>query len=180
MGFLANARFAEYLATAHTSLTAEGDNRVLMHKIVKDMTQAVTKNGYQIPKPKLNVVAQIGTMDNVADLEYLSDLLRYRQVRLCEDLLAKENALRKKGVSPYDVSMMNTSNLIQDLAQVYGERRMVDSCIEWLSSITTAYDKKVMNAVFRVAAIDVVKRDLGWFIKEKAIKPQAAANLMIA
>jgi acyl-CoA oxidase len=49
MGFLANARFAEYLACAHTTLTAEGDNRVLMHKIVKDMTNAVTKSGYKMP-----------------------------------------------------------------------------------------------------------------------------------
>jgi len=65
MGFLANARFSEYLACAHTALTAEGDNRVLMHKIVKDMTNAVTKNGYKIPQPKLNVKTQIGTMDDV-------------------------------------------------------------------------------------------------------------------
>ena len=37
MGFLSSSRFAEYLAGAHTALTAEGDNRVLMHKIVKDL-----------------------------------------------------------------------------------------------------------------------------------------------
>lgn len=135
---MSNARFAEYLACAHTGLTAEGDNRVLMHKIVKDMTKAVVKDGYQIPKPKLNVKTQIGTMDHVASLEYLSDLLRYRQVRLCEDLIAKETRLRKEGVSAYDVSMMHTSNLIQDLSQVYGERRMVDCCIDWLNSISGA------------------------------------------
>jgi len=41
MGFLSNARFAEYLAVAHTALTAEGDCRVLMHKIVKDLTTEV-------------------------------------------------------------------------------------------------------------------------------------------
>ena len=41
MGFLSNSRFAEYLACAHTALTAEGDNRVLMHKIVKDLLKAV-------------------------------------------------------------------------------------------------------------------------------------------
>lgn len=95
-------------------------------------------------------------------------------------MIAKENALRKQGVSAYDVSMMHTSNLIQDLAQTYGDRRMLDACIDWVNSISAAHDKKVMQGVFRVSAIDVVKRDLAWYVKEKAIKPAAAANLIIA
>jgi len=37
LGYLANSKFADYLATAHAALTAEGDNRVLMVKIMKDM-----------------------------------------------------------------------------------------------------------------------------------------------
>jgi acyl-CoA oxidase len=36
MGYLSVAKFGDYLAIAHTCLTAEGDNRVLMTKIVKD------------------------------------------------------------------------------------------------------------------------------------------------
>lgn len=180
MGFLSNARFAEWLACAHTSLTAEGDNRVLMHKIVKDLTKAVVKDGFKMPQPKLNVKAQIGTMDDVSALEYLSDLMKYRQMRLCEDLIAKETALRKQGVSAYDVGMMHTSLLIQDLAQAYGESRMLDSCIDWVSKISPAHDKKVMSGVFRVSAIDAIKKDLAWYVKEKAIKPAAAANLIVA
>ena len=37
-----------------------------------------------------------------------------------------------------------------------------------------------METVFRVFALDCVKRDLAFYVKEKAIKPQAAANLIIA
>jgi acyl-CoA oxidase len=36
-GYLACNRFGEYMALAHAGMTAEGDNRVLMIKIVKDM-----------------------------------------------------------------------------------------------------------------------------------------------
>lgn len=36
MGYLSVAKFGDYLAMAHASVTAEGDNRVLMTKIVKD------------------------------------------------------------------------------------------------------------------------------------------------
>jgi hypothetical protein len=92
--------------------------------------------------------------------------------------MAKEAAMQKKGVSNYDIAMMGTSNLIQDLAQSYGERRIIDCCIEWVNTITPAHDKKVMDTVFRVFALDCIKRDLGWYVKEKAIKPQAGANLI--
>lgn len=37
-----------------------------------------------------------------------------------------------------------------------------------------------MEVIFRVFAIDCVKRDLSFYVKEKAIKSTAAANLIIA
>ena len=82
MGFLSSSRFAEYLACAHTSITAEGDNRVLMHKIVKAILTAVAKKQYSLPQPKLNVKSQIGTMLDLAHLDLLSDLFRFRQITL--------------------------------------------------------------------------------------------------
>ncbi len=36
MGYLALSKFSDYIALAHAGVTAEGDNRVLMTKIVKD------------------------------------------------------------------------------------------------------------------------------------------------
>ena len=89
-------------------------------------------------------------------------------------------SLKQSGMSDYDVNMMGTSELIQDLAQVYGERRMFDSCIDWLATIPSAQDRKKMETVFRVAALDCIKRDLSFYVKEKAIKPTAASNLIIA
>jgi hypothetical protein len=94
--------------------------------------------------------------------------------------MAKSVSLKKGGMTDYEVNMMGTSELIQDLAMAYAERRMIDCCIDWLAGIEAAHDKKVMEAVFRVAALDCIKRDLGFYIKEKAIKPQAGANLIIA
>lgn len=86
MGFLSSSRFAEYLACSHTCLTAEGDNRVLMHKIVKDLLNAVSKKKHELPKPRLNIKTQVGTMQDVSSLELISDLLRYRQIALCEQI----------------------------------------------------------------------------------------------
>jgi acyl-CoA oxidase len=36
-GYLACNKFGDYIALSHAAMTAEGDNRVLMTKIVKDM-----------------------------------------------------------------------------------------------------------------------------------------------
>jgi len=49
MGYLSVSRFHDYLAGAHTALTAEGDNRVLMIKIVKDMITGIAKKTWKLP-----------------------------------------------------------------------------------------------------------------------------------
>ena len=43
-GFLSANQFGEGVAAAHAALTAEGDNRVLMVKVVKDMLTIFNKN----------------------------------------------------------------------------------------------------------------------------------------
>ena len=43
-GYLSVSRFADYLATAHAAVTAEGDNRVLMTKVTKDYLTNVLRN----------------------------------------------------------------------------------------------------------------------------------------
>lgn len=49
-GFLSCNRFGDYLALAHAAMTAEGDNRVLMTKIVKDMMSNIKKKRSALPK----------------------------------------------------------------------------------------------------------------------------------
>jgi len=119
-------------------------------------------------------------MDDVTELEYLSDLFRFRLQTLCTKLIAKNAELKSQGMSAYDINMMATSDLIQDLAQAYAERRTIDCCVDFLAGVQPAHDNKVMGAVFRVFALGCVKRDLSFYINEKAIKPQAGANLLIA
>lgn len=65
MGYLAHSKFGDYIAMAHSALTAEGDNRVLMVKICKDMITNVRKFGHKLPEPSLNVQTQIGTFLDV-------------------------------------------------------------------------------------------------------------------
>ena len=49
-GYLSVNKFGDFIAIAHAALTAEGDNRVLMVKVVKDMITNVTKKGHKLPQ----------------------------------------------------------------------------------------------------------------------------------
>lgn len=48
-GYLSVNKFGDYISIAHAALTAEGDNRVLMVKIVKDMITRIEKLGKTLP-----------------------------------------------------------------------------------------------------------------------------------
>jgi len=75
-------------------------------------------------------------MVDVTAIELLSDLFRFRQIVLLQQLAYKSAALIKAGMTEYEVAMMGTSELIQDLAQSYGERHILDSCIDFLNSLS--------------------------------------------
>ena len=49
-GFLSANKFGEAIAGAHAAMTAEGDNRVLMVKIVKDYITNITKGHTKLPE----------------------------------------------------------------------------------------------------------------------------------
>ena len=49
-GYLSFNRFGEYMAIAHASMPAEGDNRVLMTKIVKDLMTNIGRKVSNLPK----------------------------------------------------------------------------------------------------------------------------------
>jgi acyl-CoA oxidase len=101
MGYLAVNKFAAYLACAHASITAEGDNRVLMVKVCKDLMTNVARNGFKFPATKLNVTAQIGTFMDVTQLDTLVDLLRFREKALFAKLVTRMGDYEKAGKSKY-------------------------------------------------------------------------------
>jgi len=78
MGYLAVSRFGEHIALAHASLTAEGDNRVLMVKIVKDMLTNIGKKLSKLPEPTLNT-KQTGSFMDVTQIDTIVDLFRFRE-----------------------------------------------------------------------------------------------------
>lgn len=128
-GYLSHNKFGDYIAIAHSALTAEGDNRVLMVKICKDMMTNILKKGHKLPQLKQCPFRQIAKQADVTQLDTLLDLLKYRETVLFQKLVADSKNLKDAKVSGYNILMRETSDVMQDLAQAYGERHTLEYCI---------------------------------------------------
>jgi len=121
-GYLSVNKFGDYLAIAHAGLTAEGDNRVLMVKICKDMMTNIRKNGFKLPQMSQCPFRQIAKADDITTLQTLLDLLKYRETVLYNQLVEGNKKMLQEGKSSYNILMRETSDVMQGLAMVYGER----------------------------------------------------------
>lgn len=74
--------------------------------------------------------------------------------------------------------MREVSDPIQDLAMAYGERNTIEACLTFIQSLKNAENKRIMEVVFRVFAIDILKNDLGFFMARGAISKAAAVHLI--
>lgn len=81
-GYLSVNKFGDYLAVAHAGLTAEGDNRVLMVKICKDMQTNITKKGHLLPQMSMCPFRQIAILEDITELAVLLDMLIFREISL--------------------------------------------------------------------------------------------------
>lgn len=76
--------------------------------------------------------------------------------------------------------MREVSDVIQDLALAYGERNTIEACLVFLGKLKNAENVKVMTTAFRVFAIDIVKRDLGFYLVQGAVSRAASKHLIAA
>ena len=122
-GYLACNRFGEYINLAHASMTAEGDNRVLMIKIVKDLMSNIASKKSQLPKMTLCPKNQLPHLMDVIQLDILLNLHKYREIVLFKKLTTTlEKRTKQDKANPFEVLMFEVSDLVQSLAQAYGER----------------------------------------------------------
>lgn len=100
-------------------MTAEGDNRVLMVKVVKDMLVNHFKKGFKLPVFEDLVIVKT---EQVLNLNNLLNLLKRRENVVFSGLVEKMAKLKDSGKSQYDILMFYVSDEFQELALVYGER----------------------------------------------------------
>ena len=129
--YLSHSTIPEGLVSAHSSMTAEGDNRVLMQKVVKDIFSDMQKKQHKLPKLTMCPIRQIPNLKSIKPLEVLKNMIFYREQSIIKSfgkLLQKK--IMEEGKKFFDVWMYEVSDQIQELALAYGHRYMLEAAIE--------------------------------------------------
>ena len=174
-GYLAYNRICEGIAGGHSGMTAEGDNRVLMQKIVKDVLQHTQKQQHRMPQMTKCPVREIPGLDSVADLETLVNLVYYREnleIQQMSELLQKK--LMTEGKKFYDVWMFEVSDNIQSFAQAFGERIRVESAMRVLSNCSHQQTKEALSKAIRLHCLQLVRKNLDWYMVNGVITKKSA------
>ena len=66
--------------SSHSGMTAEGDNRVLMQKVVKDILSDMQKGIHDLPEMTQCPKREIPTKTSVADFETLKNLMFWKEI----------------------------------------------------------------------------------------------------
>ena len=98
------------MGATHAAITAEGDNKVLMIKVVKDMLSLFMKTPEYFYNGEDVCLISKG---DLFCLKKLSQLFELREKRNLEKLINKMTTLKSQGLSNYDILMMNTSDEVQ-------------------------------------------------------------------
>ena len=59
----------------------------------------------------------------------------------------------------------------------YGERLTIESCVQFMNGLKNSENRKLMETVFRVFALDTIKQNLGFYLINGAINKRAASAL---
>ncbi|EFJ45833.1 hypothetical protein VOLCADRAFT_93964 [Volvox carteri f. nagariensis] len=154
-GYLSCNRFGSILGFAHAGMTAEGDNRVLMQKVAKELLglagslpslrERVAGAATPALSPQLVAALAAGptganALAVLGDLAVLQRLLAVREGRLVRQLaaaMAAANAAAGGALtaqeSTFDTWMKRESDLVQATAYAFAEREVMDSLLRTLS-----------------------------------------------
>ena len=130
-GYLSANRLGESIWGAHAGLTAEGDNRVLMQKVAKELLAMADKKELMkdvaisyLPGVARRVVDGVQSSE-IEDRDVQLKLLQTRERILLAELASRLQSAKKKGESLYDTWMAQESDFIQ------GSRKLTQSGSSW-------------------------------------------------
>ncbi len=175
-GMLSCNRLGELILGSHAGMTAEGDNRVLMQKVAKELIEmaqsseglrqriALAKNEALI-RSKTN---SIHTLDDLTSKGTLHYLLAIREGKLLSQLIQKMKGIPSSSV--FDVWMRRESDLVQATALAYIEREVLEVSYAAVDSCSRSLGQ-VMKSVVELFAVKAIEEDLGWYLSEEICSP---------
>jgi acyl-CoA oxidase len=181
-GFLAVNRFGEGIVGGHAGITAEGDNRVLMQKIAKELLGRANKKDIgrtvmssYLPDSITRVFNKSSNIDYY-NLNQLLNVLELLESKRLATLAMTLNKSKQKGQDLFDTWMFNASEEVQGLAQAYADRVVIETNLKSLNQCDTTL-KPILKDLYNLAALELIQRDLAAFITEGILSKSAALKI---
>lgn len=174
-GYLSVNRFGQIIGFSHAGITAEGDNRVLMQKVAKELTAAA---GKRVPVVMQRMAAAsnptaIQSPACLQDLGKLQSVFTAREARLLSQLLTKMSKVRG-GDELFDTWMKSESDLVQGTAQAYAEREVLQACVRTLRQAPHSVSG-VLHPLVELYALRRMEADIALLIAEELLPAKASA-----
>lgn len=175
-GMLSCNRFGELILGSHGGMTAEGDNRVLMQKVSKELMDLALvseplRQRMALEKNTSLIQTKTHAFHSHEDLtseRNLIFLLAIREGRLLSRLIEKMKHVSNSGV--FDVWMRQESDLIQDTAMAFMEREVLEASLAHLDACSPSL-RFVMQNVVSLYALKTIEDALGWYLSEEILSP---------
>jgi acyl-CoA oxidase len=163
-GFLSANRLGKAIEFSHAGMTAEGDNRVLMQKVAKELLDRAQKKRYAPLKTSTL------TSVNPDDLEHLRALFLKREESLFYNLSKALQDGIKAGKTVFQIWMKEQSDCIQAFAQSWGERIVFEQFEAVLKDNPDT--RIVLEPLLKLYALTSIEDSLGWFLSNEIFMPK--------
>ncbi|EGR32602.1 hypothetical protein IMG5_076320 [Ichthyophthirius multifiliis] len=174
-GYLSVNRLAELMPSAHSGITAEGDNSVLMQKVSKELLGLVYKDQYEFSK-NLFSKEDIFKMKKIDDLNILIDLIRIKENEYIQYVINLTQNQMQDGKDIYEIWMEKENDSIQELAKSFGDRIVADFAFQMIQNSREDI-KKPLILYLKLSLLNNIYNNLGWYMVNQIINAEGAQSI---
>jgi len=177
-GYLTINRVGEGIGSGHSGITAEGDNSVLMQKVVKELMTDFQSGKLKVPELTECPKREIPKLEEVTRVETILNLLKWREISQMNELAKITAEKVGQGKSIYEIWTREHNDLIQSLAIAYGERVVFEKAAADILSVKKSIQEP-LGVVLLMFGAQLLKKDLAWFVVSGSISVSAAKALEV-
>ena len=179
-GYLAINLIGDVLNGSHSGCTAEGDNKVLMQKVVKDIladTRKKIHDNIKLSKEQIDVLRNHTSL--ATDFNGLKTLIYYRETFEIKSMMNKlKDLIFDKEMTFFDVWQAHVNDDIQDLATSFGERFFLQNAFVAYDNCKDAGVKELLHQILNLHMISLIKNDIGWYLSNEIISKESAMSIV--
>ena len=171
-GYLSVNRLGQIIAFSHAAITAEGDNRVLMQKVAKELLGEMPSMEWSAAKR--HACKPRGSLG----LHDLEGLLSARYSLLHAQLF--EAMAGAKGEAVFEVWMRKESDLVQQMAEAFGEHLVMQQTVAAITRVGgghAARAQELLECVATLFALESVSKNLSWYMLANMVDARVAKDI---